>query len=363
MKKFLFGLLLAGTGIFFFACQQEAMLLQDSALIQQIASSAVKTAVSPEALPAEITNYVSTNYSPLSIENASFVKKMGYEVMLENNTFLYFNGNQDCLGAGDGPGGFGGPHPHHPHGCMAGDTIDLATLPTAITDYVTLNNPDATISVAVLKLSGKYGVELSDGTTMIFDPEGVFITLCGECPGGPPPPHPGCMSGDTVDVATLPQAAQDFVIATYPDLTIQTVVVKPIGFYAVELSDGMILLFNPDGVFVHFCGEGPGGPGDGPHDGPHPGCMAGDTIAVTDLPQAAQDFVATTYPTLTIQTVVVKLNGFYAVELSDEQVLLFDAAGVFIHECDGDGPGGGQGGPGGDGPGGPGGPGGHHHHH
>ncbi|MBK7407315.1 MAG: PepSY-like domain-containing protein [Saprospirales bacterium] len=364
MKKILFGLLLASTGILFFACQQDGLLLQDDALIQQIATSAAKTTINPDALPAEIANYVSTNYAPLSVESASLVQKLGYEVMLENNFFLYFNRNQECLGAGDGPGGFGGPHPPHHGGCMKGDTIDLATLPTAITDHVVAFYPDATITVAVVKPSGKYGVELSDGATLIFDADGVFLTLCGECPSGPPPPHPGCMEGDTVAATDLPQAAQDFLLATYPDLTIQTVVVKPIGVFAVELSDGAILLFSPEGVFIHLCGEYPG-----PHPNPHPGCMTGDTVTIADLPQAAQDYVAITFPDLTIQTVVVKLNGFFAVELSDGQILLFDAAGTFLHDCDNDGPGG-NGGPGGDddndghgghgGPGGNGGPGGHH---
>ena len=341
MKRILFGLLLASTVTLFFACEQDASLLQGDELVQQIAASAEKTSVSAEALPAGILDYINTNYAPLAIENASIVKKMGYEVMLENNFFLYFNQDQECLGAGGGPGGFGGPHPH-PHfgGCMKGDTVDIATLPVAITDYVTANYPDATISVAVVKPSGKFGVELSDGTMLIFDADGVFLTLCGQCPGGPPPPHGGCMAGDTIDLTGLPQAAQDYVLATYPDLTIQTVVVKPIGVFAVELSDGTVLLFNPEGVFLHLCGVHPG-----PH--PHPGCMDGDTVTVAELPQAAQDYVSTNFPDLTIQTVVVKPNGFFAVELSDGVILLFDAEGAFIHDCDGDGPGGGSGGNGG----------------
>lgn len=355
MKRILFGLLLASSVTVFFACEQENLSLQNDELIQQISASAEKTEINPDALPAGIISYVSTNYAPLAIESAARAHNLGYEVVLENNLFLYFNDEQDCLGGG-GPGGPGGPHPHH-GGCMKGDTIDLATLPTAIVDYVAANYPDATIAVAVQKFSGKYGVELSDGTNLIFDADGVFITLCGGGPGGPPPPHGGCLAGDTLAAGDLPQAATDYIAANYPDLSIQTVVVKPIGVFAVELSDGVVLLFNPEGVFLHICGVHPG-----PH--PHGGCLAGDTLTVADLPQVAQDYIADTYPDLTIQTVVVRPSGKFAVELSDGTVLLFNSEGEFIRECSGDGPGG-HGGPGGGhgghgGHGGPGGPGGPH---
>lgn len=350
MKRVLIGVLLASTISLFVACEQDSLLLPSDELITQIASSDAKTEVSVDALPVEIANYIETNYAPLAVESASKVRNLGFEVLLENNYFLYFNENQECLGGGNGSEGH---HPRPHRGCMRGDTIDLATLPAAVYDYVAANYPDATIAVAVQKPSGKFGVELSDGTTMIFDAEGVFITLCGQCPGGPPPHHGGCMAGDTVTIAELPQAALDYVAANYPDLTIQTVVVKPIGAFAVELSDGTILLFNPDGVFFRLCGDGPAGPPP-PHEGR---CMRGDTIDLANLPQAVIDYVAATYPDLTIQTAVVKPDGVFAVELSDGMVLLFDPEGVFIHECDNDGPGGHGG------PGGPGGPGGHHGGH
>lgn len=269
MKRILFGLLLAGL-VSFYACEQESLLLQSDELIEQIAASAQKTDVTG-ALPAGIVSYLETNYAPLSVENAWKVRNMGYEVMMENNSFLYFNQNQECLGGGGGPGGFGGPHPPHPRGCMRGDTIDVALLPAAILDHVTANYPDETIAVAVQKLSGKYAIELSDGTMMIFDEEGVFITLCGECAGGPPPPHPGCMAGVAVDPGDLLPAILDFITITYPDLTIQAAVVKPLGAFAVELSDGTVLLFNPEGVFFRECGNCTPPQGGGHHGGPHGG--------------------------------------------------------------------------------------------
>lgn len=187
-----------------------------------------------------------------------------------------------------------------------------------------------------------------------------------------------CMRGDTVDVASLPQAITDYLAANFPTATVVTAVSKHNGrAYAVELSDGTILIFKGNGDLLGECGSlpthpggphGPGGPSDpgGPHGPGHPGggCLGGDTLTITDLPVGVADYVATNYANTTIQTVVSKRQGLaFAVELSDGTVLIFKADGTFVGTCPAQpGPGGPGNGPGGPhDPGGPGnGPGGPH---
>jgi hypothetical protein len=253
--------------------------------------------------------------------------------------------------------------------CMRGDTLDVASLPQAITDYLTANYPTATVVTAVSKRDGRaFAVELSDGTILIFRGNGDLLGECGNLPthpggphgpGGPGNPDGGCLSGDTLTIADLPAGVTDYVSANYANTTIQTVVSKRNGLaFAVGLSDGTVLIFKADGTFVGTCPgqSGPGGPGNGP--GPNPGgCMRGDTLAITDLPAGVTDYVAANYANTTIQTVVSKRQGLaFAVELSDGTVLIFKADGTFVGTCTGNGPhgpGNGPGGPG-NGPHGPG---------
>lgn len=81
-------------------------------------------------------------------------------------------------------------------------------------------------------------------------------------------PRGGCLAGDTLTTADVPQAALDYIAANYPDLTVQTVVSKADGtVLAVELSDGVVLLFDAEGAFVKICGVRGNGGGHGPGNG------------------------------------------------------------------------------------------------
>lgn len=227
-------------------------------------------------------------------------------------------------------------------------TVEVAQLPTSLREYVSLSFNPIAIESAWLVSGRGYEVELEDGQNLYFRTDGNCLGAGTGGGGG----VFRCMNGDTVDVSELPQAAADYVTANFPSLTIQTVVFKSHGDrtgYAVELSDGTILLFNADGEYVHTCGDfdepngggGHGGHGGGHHgdgngpNGPGGGCAAGDTIQVADLPQAATDYVTTNYPSETITLAVVKPSGKFGVELSNGEVLLFEADGTFIKVCDG----------------------------
>lgn len=228
--------------------------------------------------------------------------------------------------------------------------VGVSELPAEVRTYVDLSFTPVAIEAAWHAKGLGYEVELEDGQDLYFAERGGCLGMSGSGGG-----QFRCMGGDTVAVEDLPAAATDYIAANFADLTIQTVVAKPHGGFAVELSDGTILLFNAEGEFHHECGEmggnggghgghdgGHGGghqDGDGPH-GPNGGCTAGDSIDVADLPTLATDYIGANYAGETVTLAVVKPSGKFAVELSNGVVLLFDAEGNFIKECDGVQPGG-----------------------
>ena len=243
MKKLIFGLLLASTVGFFFACQNND-LLQDEELIQQIMESPQKTTISQTDMPEEMKAYMEQEYAFYLTEVASHVQGKGYELELESGVNVYFNEKNRCLGHR--------PHPNPRFRCLRGDSIGVADLPQVITDFVTNNFQGETIEVAVIKPFGLYAVGLSNGAVLMFDEEGEFITRCGRWDG---PGHQGrrCMFGQEVDIAGLPQAIIDYVDANYSGEIIDKASTKPNGIFAVKLSDNSVLLFNADGEFLREC--------------------------------------------------------------------------------------------------------------
>lgn len=295
MKKLFWGLCITSLVGLFAACEKlNDLNIQENALVSQIADASSKLTIATSELPTAIGEFIHENYAPLGVQAAYKVEGKGFEVGLDNDVFLYFNAGNSFLGhfsGPGGPGGHGGPFGHggpaNNGGCLHGENVEVATLPSAIADYVAANAPDATITAAVVKPSGNYAVELSDGSILFFDAAGSYIAACGEWGGGPGGPvGPGCdslhmdhdslgwqtdcLTGDAVDVTALPPAIADSIAANAPEgITIASAVVKPNGNYAVELSNGAVLIFDAEGNFEHPCG-GPGGPGGG-HGGPGDG--------------------------------------------------------------------------------------------
>lgn len=243
MKKLIFGLLIASTMGFFFACQNNDVL-QDEEIIQQIMDSSAKQAITQSDISEEMQSYMETEYAYYLTEEAYHVAGKGYELQLESGINVYFNERNRCLG--------NRPHPRPRFRCLHGDTIDLADLPVAITDFVASNVPNETIDLAVQKPFGLYAVELSNGAILIFDEDGEYLSRCGQWGG---PGHQGrrCMQGMEVDVAGLPTAIADYVAANYVGETIDKASTKPNGIFAVKLSGGAVLLFNADGEFIREC--------------------------------------------------------------------------------------------------------------
>lgn len=275
MKNLIYGMLALSIMGIALACQKDSTSTASSTeLMAAIANSTNKESVMVSSLPTSIREYVALSFSPMDIETAWHAKNLGYQVELEDGQNLYFRENGGCMGTGDRSVIFR---------CMHGDTVDVSELPQAALDYITANYAGIDIETVVQKTRGDrtgYAVELVDGTILLFRGQGAFVTLCGDFDG----------DGD-------------------------------------GHGDG-------PGHGGHGHGDGPHG-GGGPDGGPHGGCAAGDTIETEDLPALAQQFINDTYSGVDITVVVVKPSGKYGVELANGIVLLFNADGTFIKECDG----------------------------
>lgn len=244
MQKYFFGLMILGVIAFFSACQKEDF---NSSLseIMELANASDKTSIEVSSVPEEISRFVAKKYSESTIAYAMVVNDKGHEIELGDGTQLYFGRKNRFLGDGEGIG-------RHGRKCMCGDSTSLEAVPQAIADYVATNYPDLIIEKVVTKRGGKLGVKLSDGVVLIFDAEGTFLKICDASAfhGG----GNSCLKGDTLAVTDLALAISDYITATYPDLTIVKAVKKHgnKGF-AVELSDGSILLFDEAGAYIKNC--------------------------------------------------------------------------------------------------------------
>lgn len=123
-------------------------------------------------LSATITDYITTNYPDAELKKAKTNADGEYLVMIktdEGRTVLKFDADGDfveevsCIR----------------HRCGGINEIEIADLPTAITDYITTNYPDADIQRAGQKTNSEnYGVVLNvngDRVIVVFDADGNFL--------------------------------------------------------------------------------------------------------------------------------------------------------------------------------------------
>lgn len=265
MKKLIFALLVTGLTGMFVACKKDT-----TALIDQIASSSLKTQVQTSDIPAAITTFVEDNYLPSGINRAFRAGELGWEIEMTDATSLYFDKNEKCLGDdvtlsearghgggghggdgdGDGHGGHGGPDGHGGHGgphhgsCACGDTLAIDSLPQVALDYVIANYPTDTIILVTQKHNDGYAVSLSSGIVLLFGADGVFVNICDGQDGD----HDGNWHGGTpVDISALPAAITDYITNNYPGVTIEGAVQRNDGDYFIRLSNHVKLIFDADG--------------------------------------------------------------------------------------------------------------------
>lgn len=201
-------------------------------------------------------------------------------------------------------------------------------LPAEIIDYVALNCAPFDIEDAFHAPGEGFEIWLADGQELYFNERGDFLHRRRHHR-----PHHGyglaegrCMRGDTIMPAALPDAVNDYIAAKYPDASPETVVDKRGRLFAVELSNGVILLFNREGSFLREC--------DGLDRDVPRRCMYGREVRPVALPQEAKDYILANYPGMIVHKAVRKLNGVWAVQLSDGTVLLFRPNGGFAGLCE-----------------------------
>ena len=128
------------------------------------------TEIEASALPGAVTTYISTKYVGSTVKRAakSDSGKYAVHIVLADNTHrgLLFDANgvflKEVLGKANG-----------------GSKIDITSLPTAVTSYISTTYVGSTLNAARQSDDGKYGILITkaDGTKIMlgFDSAGVFL--------------------------------------------------------------------------------------------------------------------------------------------------------------------------------------------
>lgn len=221
----------------------------------------------------------------------------------------------------------------------AGEVIDSARLPTAITDYLTTNYPGYVIVQADVKKDAAGVVKGYETLITVnnvsyeleFSAAGAFTKL--ETPDG----HE---QGSAIAAAALPAAITAYLNANFAGYTIREAETHSsngtLTGYEVEiLLNGTLseLTFDAAGTFVALNAKGNGKGGDGDHDG-----SKDSTIVQSALPAVIGTYLTKNYAGYTFVSAKVEKNKAGAVTGYGVHFTLggkkyeveFDAAGVFL---------------------------------
>ncbi len=219
------------------------------------------TKIDVATLPAAIKTYLTTTYAGAMIQYAAQDDKSNFLVAITQNNerkTLLFNAdgsfNQELAlheGKGGPHGGRGGPHgkPGQGHGPKDSLTqITPASLPAAITAYITANYNGATIAAAAKDDTRGYLVMITQNNerkTLLFNTDGTFSQEVQRQERSP---------FTKIDVATLPAAVKTYITANYATSTLVQAGKNGAGQFAVWVQAGgakpVTLLFTADGAFI-----------------------------------------------------------------------------------------------------------------
>lgn len=224
------------------------------------------------------------------------------------------------------------------------DSIASGNLPATATDYLTANYAGYTFQKAFTdkdtsgNIAGYIVIIQYNGNPvgLKFDASGTFVKVLEQRDGhdlnGPGWHHGGDFDGrdgmrrDTIALDALPAGVIGYFAATYPeDTLVQAYQNRDSSTIVLSKNDGAFATaFDADGNFIKRV-ELPSRPG-------HP-----TSIALADLPAAAQSYLTTTYPGYVFkQAFEITQNGTaqgYAVFIdgnSTKYAVAFDASGNFI---------------------------------
>ncbi|MFK7908818.1 MAG: PepSY-like domain-containing protein [Chitinophagales bacterium] len=191
-------------------------------------------------------------------------------------------------------------------------TLEEGAVPAEITSFVETQFPNNWIEQVRLADGLGYEVWLDDYSEVFFSTDGTFLRE-----GAPEGRHGRRGNfGETIALEDLPAVVTDYVMANYPEATIDRARLGDRG-YLLGLDTGISLLFDTEGNFEgeRTCG------GDGGN--------RGESIAIEDLPAAITDYVTVNYPEATIEKAKVYSDG-YKVKLDDGTRLAFDIEGNLL---------------------------------
>ncbi|WP_159039885.1 PepSY-like domain-containing protein [Christiangramia fulva] len=123
--------------------------------------------IQASALPQNILDFIHTNYPNINIEKAEMENNGNYEIKLENDLELIFDGHGNFLGQGQDENNDDQGEDH--------EDLSPNDLPQVIKDYITDNYPDNTIIEAEMDEEA-YEITLNNGVELKFDQEGNFVS-------------------------------------------------------------------------------------------------------------------------------------------------------------------------------------------
>lgn len=276
------------------------------------------TNIAVSELPENAITFISSHYDLSQVSSASRHQRGGsddlFEVDLSWGMDLYFDDRGGLRGSRDDDNG-------------SDDYIAISDLPATIISYIQAN-----YSASITEVernhnadgSFSYEIELSNGTEVYFDASGNF--LLEDDRGGR-----GNGQGSHISTSDLPLPLTSYVQAQYPGATIVKAERKlnPDGSfrkYEIELSNGTELYFDEAGQLLTD---------DSSSSNSGSGTDDSVSIAVSDLPQVARDYLAANYAAAQIERAKKRLNDNgsirgYEVRLSDNTKVFFDATGNFL---------------------------------
>jgi len=231
------------------AAAEAASVVDASVFVDSDVSS--WTEVDESDLPQEVTDYLAANYPDNEIHDSWVDDNGGYVVLLDNRTAVRFDNAGAFIEAIENAGRRrDGDRPELTE-------VDVADLPTAITDYVAANYTDYTIEKAGTDEEGNYHVKLDGGPALIFDADGNFVEARERRENEGRDRKRG--RGDkrhaddrwtAIEVADIPSVITDYVAANYAGATILRAGTDAEGNYGVVLDSEIALVFDADGAFV-----------------------------------------------------------------------------------------------------------------
>lgn len=196
---------------------------------------------------------------------------------------------------------------------------EVIQFPNSINNYVDSEYPQLQITSVEQEDNEEYEVELSDGTTLIFDMDGSFLRV-----GEEDKEEEDDEDDDEEEVSLtfnqLPTAIQNYLNTHYPNNEIEEAELENGNIFEIELDNGTELYFDNAGNLLYIETEGD-----------YEGDDDNDAISLTDLPTTITEYISINYPTqLIVQADFLQEEGVYKVRLQGDLELYFDTAGNLV---------------------------------